>query len=112
MAATATPEPPRGVSLIEAALGAGLRVDDQRWRVHAACAGVDPEVFLPTRGEPQEEPLSYCLRCPVRFECLEAAFELGQRAYGIWGGTSEARRRKARARGLSARELLDELDGR
>jgi hypothetical protein len=48
------------VSLIELALGAGYRFGDQRWRLHAACAGVDPEVFLPTRSEPFGEALSYC----------------------------------------------------
>jgi hypothetical protein len=62
MAAAATPEPPTGVSLIELALDAGYRFGDQRWRLHAACAGVDPEVFLPTRGEPFGEALSYCCR--------------------------------------------------
>ena len=49
MAATATPNPPTGVSLIELALGAGYAFADQRWRMSAACAGVDPEVFLPAR---------------------------------------------------------------
>ena len=83
MAATATPEPPTGVSLIELALGAGYRFGDQRWRLHAACAGVDPEVFLPTRGETPEEALSYCCRCEVRAECLEAAFDLGPWAVGV-----------------------------
>ena len=109
MAAAATPEPPRGVSLIEAALGAGLRVDDQRWRVHAACAGVDPEVFLPTRGESFGEALSYCCRCEVRAECLESAFGLGQQAVGVWGGTSARERRTAKRNGWDAERLLAEI---
>jgi Transcription factor WhiB len=112
MAATATPEPPTGVSLIELALGAGYRFGDQRWRLHAACAGVDPEVFLPTRGETPAEALSYCRRCEVRAECLEAAFDLGQQAVGVWGGVSARERRLARRKGWDAARLLTELGRR
>jgi WhiB family redox-sensing transcriptional regulator len=107
MAAAITPEPPTGVSLIELALGAGYRFGDQRWRLHAACASVDPEVFLPTRGEPFGEALSYCCRCEVRAACLQAAFDLGQRAVGVWGGTSARERRDARRRGWDARQLRE-----
>jgi Transcription factor WhiB len=77
-------------------------------RLHAACAGVDPEVFLPTRGEPFGEALSYCCRCEVRAACLEAAFDLGQQAVGVWDGTSARERRDARRRGWDARRLLAE----
>jgi WhiB family redox-sensing transcriptional regulator len=110
MAAAATPEPPTGVSLIELALGAGYRFGDQRWRLHAACAGADPEVFLPDRGASHEEPMSYCRRCPVRGECLEAALDLGQKAHGVWGGVSGRERRLARRNGWDAARLLAELD--
>ena len=95
MATAAMPEPPAGVSLIEVALEAGYAFAGQRWRLRAACAGADPEVFLPDRGASQEEPLSYCRRCPVRCDCLDAAFELGQKAHGVWGGTSGQERRLA-----------------
>jgi Transcription factor WhiB len=50
--------------------------------------------------------LSYCCRCEVRAECLQAAFDLGQRAVGIWGGVSARERRLAKRRGLTAAELL------
>ena len=110
MAAAATPEPPAGVSLIELALTAGYRFADQRWRLRAACAGVDPEVFLPTTGVSHDEPMSYCRRCEVRYECLEAAFELGQRAFGVWGGTNGRQRRAATRRGWDAARLLAELE--
>jgi WhiB family transcriptional regulator, redox-sensing transcriptional regulator len=112
MAAAAAPEPPTGLSLIELALGAGYAFRDQRWRLHAACAGVDPEVFLPTRGEPFGEALSYCCRCEVRAECLESAFAQGQQAVGVWGGTSARERRDARRRGWDAERLIEELDRR
>ena len=75
-----------------------------------ACAGVDPDVFLPDRGESLEEPRSYCGRCEVQYECLDAALTLGQNAVGVWGGTSALQRRAARHRGLTAAELLAELD--
>jgi WhiB family transcriptional regulator, redox-sensing transcriptional regulator len=110
MAAAAAPEPPTGVSLIELAIGAGYAFRDQLWRTRVACAGVDPEVFLPTRGASFDEALSYCRRCEVRTECLQAAFDLGQKAVGIWGGVSGRERRVARRRGLTAHELLAELD--
>jgi hypothetical protein len=60
MAATATPDPSTGASLIELAISAGYAFGDQRWRLHAACAGVDPEVFLTGRGGSSEEALVYC----------------------------------------------------
>jgi hypothetical protein len=69
-------------------------------------------VFLPTRGETFDAALSYCCRCEVRAACLEAAFDLGQRAIGVWGGVSARERRAARRRGIDAHELLAELDGR
>ena len=109
MAATATPEPPTGVSLIELAINAGYRFADQRWRMSAACAGVDPDVFMPDRGESLEEPRSYCRRCEVRYECLDAALSLGQQAYGVWGGTSGQQRRVATRRGWDAQRLLEEF---
>ena len=95
MVANAAPEPPTGVSLIELALDAGYRFADQRWRLRAACAGVDPEA-LPDRGAPHEEPLSSCRRCEVRCECLEAALDLGSKAHGVWGGTNGRQRRVRR----------------
>ena len=97
------------MSLIELAIGAGYRFGDQLWRTRAACAGVDPEVFLPTRGESFGEALSYCCRCEVRAACLEAAFDLGQQAVGVWGGTSARATRVARQRGWDAERLLEEL---
>jgi WhiB family transcriptional regulator, redox-sensing transcriptional regulator len=110
MAAPAEPEPPTGVSLIELAIGAGYAFRDQLWRTRAACAGVDPEVFLTDRGASPEPALAYCRRCEVRTECLQAALDLGQQAVGVWGGVSAKQRRFARGRGWDAERLLAELD--
>jgi hypothetical protein len=112
MAAAATPEPPTGVSLIEAALGAGLRVGDQRWRRYAACAGVDPVVFAIERGQSPAPAFAYCRGCAVRAQCLEHALELGQKAFGVWGNTTARARREAKRRGMSVAEVLAEVDQR
>jgi WhiB family transcriptional regulator, redox-sensing transcriptional regulator len=109
MAAVATPEPPT-TTLLEAALALGFRVADQRWRARARCAGIDPEIFLPARGRPHDEAMRYCTHCEVRLQCLEAALDLGQRAVGIWGGSTGRERTLARRRGLTAQALLAELD--
>jgi WhiB family redox-sensing transcriptional regulator len=110
MAAAAT-DPPATTTLLELALAVGYRVADQRWRASAACAGADPEVFLPTRGKTFDEALSYCRRCEVRAECLQAAFDLGQRAVGVWGGVNARERRVARRKGWDAERLLAEEPG-
>jgi WhiB family transcriptional regulator, redox-sensing transcriptional regulator len=111
MAAAATPEPPT-TTLLELALAAGYRVSHQRRRAAAACAGTDPELFLPERGQSLADPMSYCTRCEVRTECLREAFALGSGAVGVWGGTSTQQRTVARRRGWDAERLLAELDGR
>jgi len=63
------------------------------WRVHAACAGLDPDVFYPVNDEAAEEAKAVCAECPVREPCLEYA--LGRRERdGVWGGATERERRR------------------
>jgi WhiB family transcriptional regulator, redox-sensing transcriptional regulator len=112
MATAAAPDPPTNVSLLDLALEAGVAFSDERWRTTAACTGIDPQVFLPEPGTSLEEALRYCRRCPVRAECLQAAFDLGPKAIGVWGSTSAQERRVARRHRLTATELLAELDRR
>jgi WhiB family redox-sensing transcriptional regulator len=113
MATAAAPDPPTNVSPLDLALEAGVDFTDERWRTGDVCAGVDPEVFLPEPGMSLEEALSYCRRCPVRAECLQAAFDLGpHKAVAVSGDTSAQERRVARRHGLIATELLAELDRR
>ena len=94
---------------------------DTRWQVHAACRGVDPELFFPEAPtepssdlssdpsrEPEGEPLvaaqvaaakAVCRRCPVRARCLAEALE--RLPHGIAGGLTAGERRRVRAaRGL------------
>lgn len=62
------------------------------WLERAKCAGHDPQRFFATKGR-AEGGLAICATCPVQAECLEFALANDQR-YGIWGGTTECRRRR------------------
>jgi hypothetical protein len=59
-----------------------LSWDDAEWMTYAACAKVDPEIFVPRRhreGRPArvrhmndwEKAKSVCAQCPVLAQCLE-----------------------------------------
>lgn len=72
------------------------------WIVHARCAGMDPELFFPERGESTEEARAACRVCPVRRECLDYAMAAQER-FGVWGGLSERERRRMRRQ----RRILD-----
>jgi WhiB family redox-sensing transcriptional regulator len=63
------------------------------WRQHAACRGVDPDVFYPIADEDADEAKAICARCPVRQACLEYALVNRERD-GIWGGATERERRR------------------
>jgi WhiB family transcriptional regulator, redox-sensing transcriptional regulator len=70
------------------------------WRDHAACSGLDPDLFFPvsTAGASLtdiEAAKRVCQRCPVTMSCLHWALELGQ-VSGISGGTTEEERRALR----------------
>jgi WhiB family redox-sensing transcriptional regulator len=78
------------------------------WQEAAACRGLDPELFFPTRGEDYREARKVCAACPVRWECLEAALARSER-FGFWGGHSERERRvlrRKRSEGLKPRAGL------
>lgn len=66
------------------------------WRQHAACRGLDAELFFPQRGESTTEAQTVCAGCLVGAECLAHAVARPER-FGIWGGTSERQRRRLRA---------------
>ena len=62
------------------------------WRDRALCAGMDPELWFPAAGQsPRAKRI--CAACPVRAECLAFALALGS-VQGIWGGLTEAQRRR------------------
>lgn len=68
---------------------------DRSWVPQAACLGMDPELFYPSRGESLAPAKAVCAACPVRSECLEYALG-GRERYGVWGGRSERERQRLR----------------
>ncbi len=76
------------------------RWDDQSWRDEAECLSLAVALFFPvaesnTFGEEVDTAKAVCRMCPVRDHCLEFALKTGQ-TEGVWGGTSEAERRRIR----------------
>ena len=70
------------------------------WREHAACRGMDPDLFHPSDVKGLAAAQLVCVECPVRPECLDYAIAHHE-MHGIWGGESErSRRRIARQRRL------------
>ena len=63
------------------------------WRAHAACRGIDPNIFYPVSDEDAEEAKGICAACPVRQACLEYALANRERD-GVWGGATERERRR------------------
>jgi WhiB family transcriptional regulator, redox-sensing transcriptional regulator len=70
------------------------------WRDHAACSGLDPDLFFPvsTSGASLtdiEAARRVCQRCPVATACLRWALDHRQ-VSGVWGGTTEEERHALR----------------
>jgi WhiB family redox-sensing transcriptional regulator len=85
------------------------RADGERdWRLDAACAEVDPELFFPESGQvPQTAAAKQvCAGCAVRGPCLEAAVH-GPQARddhsGIFAGTTARDRTRLRGRASYAK---------
>ncbi|OON82539.1 WhiB family transcriptional regulator [Streptomyces tsukubensis] len=79
------------------------------WIRHAACVGVDPELFFPISAEDagddqRARARRVCEGCPVRSQCLAWALETGQRS-GVWGGMDEHERAALSRRRNRARQL-------
>jgi WhiB family redox-sensing transcriptional regulator len=80
------------------------RADRERdWRLDAACAQVDPELFFPEPGQAPQAAAAkqVCAGCAVRGPCLEAAVH-GPQARddhtGIFAGTTARDRTRLRGR--------------
>jgi WhiB family redox-sensing transcriptional regulator len=63
------------------------------WRDHAACRGLDPEIFYPVSDEEADQAKAVCSGCAVRQACLEHALGSRERD-GVWGGATEKERRR------------------
>lgn len=57
-------------------------------------AAPDPDIFTPDKRTTGAEAKAYCGRCPVAEQCL--VYALANRVSGIWGGTTDADRRRLR----------------
>lgn len=67
------------------------------WRDHAACKGLDPDLFFPPVGANAHEPKRVCRTCPVADYCLDYALAVNPRDdLGIWGATSQQERIRVR----------------
>lgn len=84
-------------------------VADTSWMDDGACAGADPDLFFPLRGDNDAVAAAkaVCATCQVRVECLEYALENSER-FGIWGGTAEKERRRIRSLRRRARHAAEE----
>jgi WhiB family redox-sensing transcriptional regulator len=63
------------------------------WRRHAACRGLDPEIFYPETEDDVDDAKSVCGGCGVQETCLEFALQ-GREKEGVWGGATEKERRR------------------
>jgi WhiB family redox-sensing transcriptional regulator len=68
------------------------------WRLHAACRGVDTELFYFPEGERglarasrERAARAICTICPVKAPCAAYALQHHER-YGVWGGLTESDR--------------------
>ena len=63
------------------------------WRQHAACRGLDPDIFYPATDEEAAVAKAVCEECAIRQACLEHALGSRERD-GVWGGATEKERRR------------------
>ena len=67
------------------------------WQRQGACLGAHPDLFFPEKGQSTKPAKKICKNCQVKEECLQFALDRGER-FGIWGGMSEKKRRKFKAK--------------
>ncbi|AGM28155.1 hypothetical protein MABM_17400 [Mycobacteroides abscessus] len=65
------------------------------WQDHAACRGMDTNLWYPERGASRECQLAkaICHDCPVKIQCREYAVS-HQEQWGLWGELSLKDRRR------------------
>lgn len=78
------------------------------WEEAAVCRalpdGWSPDDWFPEVPHVPAEVRAACDRCPVRRECLVAAY-LGGEKYGVWGGLTPDQRSRALAPAQAARRV-------
>ncbi len=60
------------------------------WRKHAACRGIDPDVFYPVSDEEADEAKSVCDQCVVREACLGTRWPTGSARGSGWDHRARA----------------------
>jgi WhiB family redox-sensing transcriptional regulator len=78
-----------------------LGIIHETWHLRAACRGPESVLFFPpTLGERRDErelrearAKAICAHCEVRRDCLDFALRVRE-PHGIWGGLTEAERRR------------------
>lgn len=70
---------------------------DIGWRQDAACRDLETNIFFPNTDADAGPARQICDVCPVREQCLEFAMATRQED-GVWGGLTEAERRRLRRR--------------
>lgn len=96
-----------------------IETDLQPWMIRAACAADhDPDLWYPdyslplqVRRDRTKRAVRICMDCPVRYECLRWAYEVGDE-HGILGGLTKNQRSRIRNRVLRSRELANEEKAR
>jgi WhiB family redox-sensing transcriptional regulator len=67
------------------------------WKLQAACRDLDTSLFFPDSEADAAPAKEVCATCPVREACLQFALTTRQHD-GVWGGLSEAERKRVRRR--------------
>ena len=78
-----------------------LGIVHDTWHLKAACRGPESELFFPPsfperreeREAREDKAKAICGDCGVRPECLDFALRVRE-PHGIWGGLTEAERRR------------------
>ena len=76
----------------------------ETWHLKASCRGPESALFFPPavaerrddRDARESKAKSICAQCAVQNECLEFALRVHE-PHGIWGGLTEAERRRITA---------------
>ena len=53
------------------------------WRELAACRGLEPNLFFPSRGEVLTDVRAVCAACPVQEPCRDFAIESERERRGV-----------------------------
>lgn len=69
------------------------------WQQHAICRGMDPNLFMPKRGDHHgvKKAVDLCHTCPVIQQCRDYSFEMEEEGllFGVFGGLTQSHRDKA-----------------